>query len=175
MIIKPNRIWVKFIIIACVSLISQLTACAEKNAGQLDAESASLTKKADLIVLAQVLRIRQTPNDTSVTFQPESVLKGVFNQAEENLKLNIRSGSVIIDQDEPSFSRYENCVLFLNQNKDGTFSIIDGKIGKKTVINNNVYLDSSQFHLSVKLEDYLKHIQESKEKMGHEKDLKDTV
>lgn len=175
MTVKSDQVWIKFLIIVCVSLIPQLTARAEKNTGQLDSESASLTRRADLIMLAQVLRIRQTPNDTTVTFQPKSVLKGIFNQTEENLKLNIRSGSVIINPDEPSFSRYEHCVLFLTQNKDGTFSTIDGKIGKKAIINNNVYLDSSQFHLSVKLEDYLKHIQESKEKMGHEKDLKKTV
>lgn len=132
-----------------------------------DKESRWLSKKAPIILIANVLRIDQTPNHSTITLQAGDILKGATHIPDSLIRIHIQSGSVLVDPSKPQFSRNERCVLFLNKNNnDGALEIIEGRIGKKVIINENVYLDEAQSHMSLKLKDYLKLVHESKEEIA---------
>lgn len=143
-------------ILKAVFLISLLAASnAAASNIKADPESLAMLKQSDFVVVSKMIRKKQTPYHSVYTLMVDQVIKPLPSEKQpEMIRISTKSGSVIIDREEVQFMQNEKCVLFLDR-KDGVFVLSQGKIGKKTIFNENVYLDPDESRRSVKLKDYI--------------------
>ncbi len=110
-----------------------------------------LVRASDLIVRGRVVRITQGTHDTDVKVEALEVFKGDPGIVYAQIKH--RGGKFLVDPDEPYFIGYESVILFLKGEGD-FYRCVFGKDGKKTIRNDNVYVQADNNFLTEKLKKY---------------------
>jgi len=117
-----------------------------------------LAKTSDLILMGQISRLEQDPRHTWADFEVFEVYQG--NIEDHNVRVLSFAGKVMVDTLEPQFTKGERAILFLEKFKNrNLYRCVQGKRGKKVLINSNVYIfpDDSFIRINVrKYVDYLK-------------------
>lgn len=126
------------------------TAMEAEESQQLLDDMDSLVIQADTIVLARVTRIKQDLESTVVSLYVDKVFKGAPGQT---LELIHDGGKHTVKPEEPSFMSYDRAILYLI--KDGPlYRCLNGSEGKKTIVNDNVYLHPTNNFLTMRLKKY---------------------
>ena len=114
-------------------------------------DMAVLIERSDMVVLATVDKLEQKLEKTRVRMAVQRVFKG--DPTVKYLELEHRGGKHTADFTEPTFTSYDKAFLYLT--KEGEFyRCTGGAGGKKTVVNDNVYLQPDNSFASTTLKKY---------------------
>lgn len=140
-------------ILAVVALAQTPWAAADlRDLGQVPAnDMEELIPQADLIVRGRVAQLRQELDRTFVKIQVAHVFKG--DPTIKSLKLRHKGGKHIVAPEQPIFRSFDKAILYLKREGE-YYRCVNGRIGKKTIRNDNVYLDPESSFASMRLKKY---------------------
>ena len=159
----------RLILIAAVFAFVSVPLYAEQfqtAAAQAGPELENLFAGSDVVVLASVEVLDQKLNETRVRVAVQRVFKG--DAALKRLEIEHRGGKFKVDFTEPSFSSYDKAILFLRRDGD-LYRCVNGAQGKKTVVNDNVYLTPDNGFASMPLKKYVSSLEALAAKAVHSK------
>ena len=112
---------------------------------------------SDLVVMGHVAAVSMNTRTTVVKFQVDETFQG--DPMGSFITIAVQSGKIVVDPTEPIFSPKDRAILFLYEDQ-GVYRCVNGGYGKKTIRNDNVYLNPENNFDNAKLKDYLDALRE---------------
>jgi hypothetical protein len=115
----------------------------------------TLISESDLIVRAHVTQRWQNLRQTDIKLIVDEVFLGSVN--EEAILVRSYSGKHVVRPEEPDFASYDKTLLYLKRAGDH-YQCVQGAQGKKTIRNENIYLDPTNSFAVMHTKKYVKEL-----------------
>jgi len=151
---KNTRLFVFFVAVfmSFGPAIQPASASSKAPPTQISDDMEMLIQNSEFIVLAHVLELRKGMSKTHVKLAVDEVYKGLAEAPQFTLEHD--GGKHTVSFDEPSFVSYDKAILFLRKDPKGAWRSVDGARGKKTILNDNVYVEPGDGFASVPFKKY---------------------
>jgi hypothetical protein len=136
------------------ALLHELPAAAVQP-DHYQSDAADLTRSADTVLMGLLEKQEIGISDTLTDIRITRVFKGAFRPG-QSIRVRIRSGRVMISQDQPDTTGIRQAIFFLKDPVDpkDPHVFLQDNYGFKPVINDNVYTNPQDPMQTVKLKKY---------------------